>query len=261
MPYLFAVGFIIYAVVMAQLADEYDALADEIRDETDAIRATLLAEYLVFYMNESMAVMPALSTNDAVGGYEGMRHLVKPNHGYAVSNNIVGERYTFNRGVMLSQDPFLIEAVGTWSARNFCGGTDITSVQYCPDPDLPYVVMETDDISDTWRILEISKMLTTFDILAKSISKGGAPNETDDGTTLTDGDSVNLPAAVGFLGTANTCSGTFNFDGATLDCRDLYTRDGNAIVYNYSGTEAFELLGETILLDNTGANVLVVPVF
>lgn len=121
-----------------------------------------------------------------------------------------------------------------WLASNDCGAQPFGdgASQFCKKDGS--VFAETDDRA--YQQYLASETVVRLDYLAQQVFNGRTLNGAFPGTTaaaveMADGDVVTLASAVGFVGTTETCSGIFNFDGAVFSCEFLFSLTGSPVYY------------------------------
>jgi len=118
-------------------------------------------------------------------------------------------------------------------SSNDCGVEHFDSaVEWCKKDGSLYAV--TDDRQ--YQRYLASESIVRLDYLSQQIfnartTNGFFPKTMANNADLSDGSVTTVSAAAGFSGSANSCNGTFLFDGALLTCEFLFALDGTPIYY------------------------------
>lgn len=251
-------GFLLFLLVLAAHLTDASLLARErAQDAATAHREARLvafAEAVRDYRRLHLAYPADAATLAATPGFAHTRGLLAPWQGYAVSGELNDGTWRFRRALVHSQDPRrgIADADYRSAANNRCGGEGFaTAVEWCgPAADSRWW---RDELRAHYPAELAAQRAALNGTLAKLATAYGANGRfPDPGAT-----SLTLASAVGYGGTATTCTGVWPLEGVALDCGDLFDRWGHPVTLNPLGPDALHLVARAPILDAAGAPVRV----
>lgn len=161
-------------------------------------------------------------------GFEHLSSLLDTRIGYSVAE-FTGNGFTYQKAVVWHKrnNRFLDDA--DVLENNQIGATNFDEDgDYQPPADVYWY------IENSLNLISYTKQQVLFglDETAQRLVYGNNRLPIDSATgELAVGDVVTLADAVGYAGSAVSCSGVFTFDGAPLTCSDLFYTDGTPVTY------------------------------
>jgi hypothetical protein len=204
------------------------------------------------YMFQFGDVPDSLAVLASTNGFEYINSFIDSRIGYAKVIGLNGQNWRFNRAVVYVQDPFLRVDDATYVTTNECGVDISDSAGFCGNSDSWFVVIETTEV----QLMVYQQLSLGLDDTLYRIVKGyngGMPNQKNDSSSITEGDAEYLADVVGYVGTANNCTGVFLFEEAILTCSDLFAFGGEKTSYYYvSADEVYVGVTTSVLTTNSG---------
>lgn len=258
-PVLVLVLAVWMLTLMDGVADQNRALAKLYQSHTRHTQIIGLAENLEQFFNETGTFPASINTLSASSGFQHVRGYSENWQGYAVSPQLNDGVWRYHRAVLFSNDPTRGVTQSSYLATNACGagGYSVAS-SWCGAKGSKWFRRETRERFTEQLVtqrIQIGRMLQK---LADYYNSNKAfPNLDNLGIALAADSNTALKTLAGYAGTAQTCTGTYQYMGVPVDCGDMFDLWGNAIGYHFVSNRHILLISETPLYNASGTRIVV----
>lgn len=168
--------------------------------------------------------------------------------------SVSGSLYQYERVIIYIQNPKEVLLETEFELLNTCGTGLNDDDGYCAPLGAKYTVLDGNNhYQNLLRTINF-RMNEAFYKISQSYDGRtvGFPRRKASGVNMPINSTVTLADFVGFVGTPQSCSGTFQFGRMFINCADMFDELGNPILYYYKNSREIFLIARTNIKDASG---------
>lgn len=250
---LFAIIFGIATLSLSSIINDLQVVIDarvERRSVSQVEDAARLAKlHLAIYNRYPSSEAALISFAQSIG-----ERINTDTLNYVYVPTVNGTQYQYERVIIYVQNRKEVLIQSEFESLNTCGTGLNDDRGYCAPLGAKYTVLDS-----SWHYQNVLRTINfrmneSFFKIAQSYDGRtvGFPRTKSNGVDMPIDSSVTIAEFVGYTGSAQNCTGTFQFSRMFLNCSDLFDELGNPIIYFYKNSREIFLIAQTSIRDQSG---------